>query len=309
MTEVDAGRPSPADVTAHERRLRRAAQMRSVDTVDAELEQVLAHVAARRARRSAPTPGPATRGAPTPEPVETAPAPPSEPAGDGIGLLAVEVVAPAIRILQVGRPTGLRFRAGQHLKLGAAGAATGTFSIASAPHDPHLEFCVELIPGGSATPALFALEQGAPLDLSDQAKGSFTLDPGAPNHLMIATVTGIAPLRSMLRDALHRGARDRFIVLHGASHADELPYRAELEALAAGDARLEYRPTVSQPGDARNTGWSGATGRVDDLALSLAPGFDRRNTRAYACGNPAMVDRMRTELGRLGFGVSTEKFD
>ena len=108
---------------------------------------------------------------------------------------------------------------------------------------------------------------------------------------------------------MHRGARDRFIVLHGASHADELPYRAELEALAAGDARVDYRPTVSQPGDARNTGWTGATGRVDDLALSLAPGFDRRNTHAYACGNPAMVDRMRTELGRLGFGVSTEKFD
>jgi ferredoxin--NADP+ reductase len=303
VTDGAGGPPSPADVTAHERQLHRAARMRSVDTVDTELEQVLSHIAARRARRSAP-PTPAMRDAPAPQPVDGA-APPS----GGNQLLAVEVVSSAIRILQVGRPAGLRFRAGQHLKVGAAGASSGTFSIASAPHDAHLEFCVELIPGGSATPALFALDPGAPLDLADQPKGSFTLDTSVPNHLMIATVTGIAPLRSMLRDALHRGSRDRFIVLHGASHADELPYRAELDALAAGDARVEYRPTLSQPADARSTGWTGATGRVDDLALSLAPGFDRRNTHAYACGNPAMVERMRTELGRLGFGVSTEKFD
>jgi len=299
-------RPSPAEVTAYERRLHRVAQVRSVDAVDAELGQVLSHVAGRRARRSVPIARPDVD-APTPvaPPVEAVPA----AGGDGIRLLAVSAVGPAIRILRVTRPPGLRFRAGQHLKLGAAGAATGTFSIASAPHDAHLEFCVELIPGGSATPALFALEPGAPVDLSDQPKGSFTLGRSVPIHLMIATVTGIAPLRSMLRDALHRGTRDRFVVLHGASHADELAYREELEALAAADARVEYRPTVSQPGDTRSTGWTGATGRVDDLALSAAPGFDRRNTCAYACGNPAMVERMRTELGRLGFGVSTEKFD
>jgi ferredoxin--NADP+ reductase len=299
-------RPPPAEVTAYERRLHRAARLRSVDAVDTELGQVLSHVAGRRARRSMPVvPGPVATAAPTALPESPAPA----PSGDGTRLLAAAAVGPAIRILQVTRPPGFRFRAGQHVKLGAAGSATGTFSIASAPHDAHLEFCIELIPGGSATPALFATEPGAPLDVAPQAKGSFALDGGVPSHLMIATVTGIAPLRSMLRDALHHGSRDRFVVLHGASHADELPYREELEALAAADSRVEYRPTVSRPSEGRSAGWTGATGRVDDLALAVAPGFDRRSTRVYACGNPAMVERMRTELGRLGFAISTEKFD
>ena len=48
---------------------------------------------------------------------------------------------------------------------------------------------------------------------------------------MVATVTGIAPLRSMLRDAMRRGIDAEFVVLHGASYADELPYHEELVAL------------------------------------------------------------------------------
>lgn len=67
---------------------------------------------------------------------------------------------------------------------------------------------------------------------------------------MIATVTGIAPLRSLLRAALHRGTTDRFTILHGASHADELVFRDELLDLAAHDTRIAYHPTISRPGAA-----------------------------------------------------------
>jgi NAD(P)H-flavin reductase len=121
---------------------------------------------------------------------------------------------------------------------------------------------------------------------------------------MVATGTGIAPLRSMLRDALHRGTGDRFVILHGASHADGLPYRDELTALAAADARVEYEATVSQ-----GPAGAGRSGRVDPLALERARALDPVDTHAYACGNPGMVSSVSAALARAGFGVSGEKFD
>lgn len=286
------------ELVSFERRLLRDARMRS-GSGDPDLETILQRVANRRARRFRPG---AVDGNPA-----SAPAP--GPADDGpTRVLAIERVAADVLIMRVTRPASLRFQAGQHLKLGPAGGRQGTFSIASAPHEPYLEFCIELIPGGQVTPALFALAPGAAVDLADGAKGALAL-AAAAQHLMVATVTGIAPLRSLLRDALHRGVDGRFLVLHGASHADDLPYRAELDALGASDERIEYRPTVSRPGLRRNAGWLRDVGRVDDLARRVAGSLDSAQTHVYACGNPGMVERMDDELGRMGFDVSTEKFD
>lgn len=211
--------------------------------------------------------------------------------------------------MRTGRPSNLRFRAGQHLKLGVPGGRSGTFSIASAPHEPHLEFCIELIPGGRLTPMLFALSPGGAVELANQAKGSFELDASVACHLMVATVTGIAPLRSMLLDALHRGIDADFLVLHGASHSDELPYLDELTALSASNERVQYQPTVSRPSSPRNLGWHRDVGRVDELACRVAVRLEPSTTRVYACGHSAMVSRMVSELGGSGFEVATETFD
>ena len=226
--------------------------------------------------------------------------PPAAPAGR---VASIEPVAADVRIIRVGRPAALQFRAGQYVKLGVPGNRSGSYSIASAPHEPLVEFCVELIPGGRLSPALFALRPGAEVTLTNRAKGAFLLDASASCHLMIATVTGIAPLRSMLRDALHRGVDAEFIVLHGASHADELPYFDELTQLAAADARVQYLPTVSRPTAARNAGWRDRVGRVDDLACQVSSGLDPRRTRVYVCGHPEMVKRIAGELGGAFRGI------
>ena len=285
------------DHVAFERQLTRRAQLRSGDAATPQLARILQDVATRRARRGAAPP--ASPG--------SAVARATGPTGAADAVWSVETVATDVRIIRTGRPAGLQFRAGQYLKLGVPGNRSGSYSIASAPHDPHLEFCVELIAGGRLSPALFALRPGDPVTLTDRAKGSFVLAT-APCHLMVATVTGIAPLRSMLRDALHRGTTDEFIVLHGASHGDELPYLEELTALAAADPRVRYLPTVSRPGVVRNRDWPHDSGRVDDLACRVAAGLDPRRTHVYACGHPEMVKRVAGDLGGT-FAVSTEVFD
>lgn len=220
----------------------------------------------------------------------------------------MEQLTSSLRVLRVVRPRQLRFEAGQYLKVGVAGHRSGSFSIASAPHEEHVELCIELVAGGRLTPVLFRLRPGDHVELPDRAKGSLRLDPSARTHLMVATVTGIAPLRSLLRDALHRGVRGSFVVLHGASHADELPYADELRSLADGEARVTYVPTVSRPADPRSSAWRGETGRVDAVAVRHAAALDPATTHVYATGNSGMIANVRSSLGGAGFAVSTEKF-
>lgn len=283
--------PTPPEVGAHERRLHRAAAARAVDPVDGELADVLSAVRDRRARRAGAVPFAAAAAGASPGEV-----------------VAVEDVGPEVRILRVGRPAGFAFEAGQYVKAGVSGGPRRSFSLASAPHDEHLELCVELRPGGEVTPALFRLRVGEHLEIDDRPRGRFALGAAAV-HLFVGTVTGIAPLRSLVRHALHRGVPGRLVVLHGASHADELPYLDELTALVASEPRVRYEPTVSRPGDARNASWTGRTGRVDDLALAEAATLDPAATQVYAAGNPGMVARVAAELGGRGFAVVTEAYD
>jgi ferredoxin--NADP+ reductase len=300
-----APRHASDELAGYERRLRRSARSGADEVHDPALAHVLEQVHRRRAARLASD----VRSLPEAEPVATGPVTAGAEAGAGGAILAVEPVGSSIRLFRIVRPRGFAFRAGQYAKLGVPGQKARDFSIASAPHEANLELCIERMPGGRLTPVLFGLGVGDRLEVASRAKGSFVVDDRATTHLMVATTTGIAPLRSMLRDLRHRGAPARVVVLHGASHADELPYLDELEALAATDERVAYLPTVSRPSEARNRGWTGRRGRVDALAREVAATLDPATTRVYACGQSAMVSTVRSDLGRAGFRVSTETFD
>ncbi len=201
------------------------------------------------------------------------------------------------------------FTSGQYCTIGTGGLER-PYSIASAPHEAELELFIELVtpPRGKLTALLHALQVGAEVTLRPQAKGRFAFRPEFRHHVFVATVTGIAPYVSMLRSHLHRPAgAPQFHVLEGASYADEFAYADELGDYAAQHAFVHYVRSVSRPGDARNAGWTGATGRINTLvAQHLAShGLAPEDTCLYACGHPAMVEDVRTRLG----GAYTVEFE
>lgn len=227
-------------------------------------------------------------------------------------ILERDEVAPGLLRLRVERPGGLDFRAGQHIKFGLPGNMR-SYTLASDPQDPALEFFIELVPGGRLSEPMRSVGAGSPAALGPAAKGSFVVDTAVSNHVFVATVTGIAPFVSMLREQARRGFPDgRFIVMHGASYAQELGYGDELAALAAAHPdRVEYLPTVSRPDELRNRGWSGARGRVDDLAAQTLTGrsLPKDDTAVYACGNSGMIRNVRALADRLGLKCHSEAFD
>lgn len=217
---------------------------------------------------------------------------------------------PDLMLLRVSRPAGLSFVAGQHVRLGVGGVSH-SYSIASAPEDPFLEFFIELVPGGRLTPRLWQLRAGDSVDVGTRAKGDLVLDARADHHFMVATVTGIAPFVSMLRhEARQHVTGRRFYVLHGASYADELVYRDELEGLAARLAFVSYVPAVSRPGEPRNAGWTGEVGRLPSIATRHAALFELESGKphVYACGHPAMVAAIAAQLESPGVPVTTEAY-
>src|ERR1700683_444683 len=125
--------------------------------------------------------------------------------------------------------------------------------IVSAPYEAELELFIELVPGGELTPLLHALPVGAEVSLRKIAKGRFTLDlkSGHKNHLLLSTVTGVAPYISYLR-TLYKDWTDknfpadiRLSLINAASRSWEFGYHQEVDQLASKVPWLTYVPTVS----------------------------------------------------------------
>jgi len=202
------------------------------------------------------------------------------------------------------------FTAGQYATIGVMAdgdVIERPYSIVSSPGERFLEFFVELVPGGDLTPKLWELKLGSRILIRRRIVGKFTLAPSVKRHLMLATVTGVAPFISILRTQQIERRRgnvpdDQFLLIHGASRvADFGPYLGELEELSQGGA-LTYVPTISRPW--KEPYWKGETGRVEDIVRKYADqvGMDHTNSIAYACGHPNMVENVKNILVRKGFG-------
>lgn len=245
--------------------------------------------------------------------VQTASAPPLETGKTGYPVQIMERrnVTDDLLIIKVPRPANYAFVPGQAAKLTLDGIKRD-YSIVSAPHEPFLEFFIELVPGGPMSERLRKLDKGHFLTLGTRPKGKLTLDSGFPNQFMIATVTGVNPFISILRAYLHERRRgQRFYLLHGASYQDEFGYKDELERIAAAHPEvLTYIPTVSRPDEDRNAGWTGERGRVDTLIAHYLSrfGLDNSATVLYACGNPGMVDEVERRFTPQDFEIKVERY-
>ena len=205
----------------------------------------------------------------------------------------------------------LSFKPGQYAILGIeeeGKVVERSYSICSGPHEPEVEFFFELVMRGRVTPPLYHRQVGDMLLMRRNAKGTFTFDgrSGHKNHLLVCTVTGVAPYISMAR-ALTREARQGrrldvdLVVLQAASRSWEFAYRDELEALANEFSWFRYIPVVSRPWE--DLEWRGEVGRAEDVLRKYLDSlkFEPSSTTVYLCGHPHMIENGKGILRRRGF--------
>jgi ferredoxin-NADP reductase len=172
------------------------------------------------------------------------------------------------------------------------------YSIAVAPEDAHRDRRLELLVGvdadGRAGPHL-TLEPGVTVDVEGPlGRFTFPADPEEDRFVFIAGGTGIAPLRAMLRHALHAPHR-QIGLLYSARTPGDFAYERELQSLAQ-EGRIELRQTVTR--DVAPEDWNGRRGRIG--RQELAPLIHDPATMCFICGPPALVEEIPRLLDDLG---------
>ena len=239
-----------------------------------------------------------------------------------------QILTENLAILKLKPETKFKFEPGQYATLEMEGTLR-PYSICSSPQEDTIELFLEMVPDSlrkpiSLTPKLFHLHKGDPVHLLSKAKGKFTLDETAHTHVMVCTVTGIAPFMSMIRAYLNGyyeniNLKEPIYLFQGASYLDEFGYLEELKSYEK-IGKLVYVPTVSRPQEEHNRAWQGQTGRVNDI---LEDFFKRykitpKDTLIYLCGHRGMIEALGNKretpqkpLGKLiqkGYSIQTEAY-
>jgi ferredoxin-NADP reductase len=150
---------------------------------------------------------------------------------------------------------------GQHyvIRLTAEDGYTAqrSYSLASPPSDPLLEFYVESLPDGEVSGFLNdGVEVGDELEIRGPIGGWFVWTADRP-MLGVAGGSGVVPVVSMLRHAAHVGRTDLLTLAVSARTLADLPYADELIAAGAlvtltredraGRAAARVTPTELRP--------------------------------------------------------------
>ncbi len=193
-------------------------------------------------------------------------------------------------------PAAMLFTAGQFAILLTPEGEKRFYSMASTPaNSSELTFCVDVSPMGIGSKYVLSMQPGDKIVLGPP-QGVFTIKNFDKDLLFIATGAGIAPFRSIVKDALANNFPKQITLVFGVRSENDQFYFDEFEELAKKHSNFNFFPTLSQPaGD-----WQGLRGRVTNFIATYSEQY--KNHLVYLCGAPEMVKDCRTLLIEKGFG-------
>jgi ferredoxin-NADP reductase len=226
---------------------------------------------------------------------------------------------------------GFPFAAGQFISAVAPDATgkqqTRAYSIASAARENRFDLCVNRVEGGFFSNYLADLPVGGAIQVHGP-HGHFILKEPVTDAILIATGTGIAPMRGFAQwlfppddgpdaGADRSGGKDIWLV-YGTRHETEIYYQDEFEALAERHPNFHYSVTLSRAGE----DWTGNRGYVQEYVAKIVeeravrlglppiqPEVDPAIPKAdlnfdiysYICGLNNMVAGVRDKLAGYGW--------
>ncbi len=221
------------------------------------------------------------------------------------------------------------FAAGQFISAVAPDAngkqQTRAYSIASAAKQNRFDLCVNRVEGGffsNHLADLTYLPPGGAIQIHGP-HGHFVLKEPVTDSILIATGTGIAPMRGFAQWLFPENGPDRsngkdIWLVYGTRHETELYYHDEFTALAARHPNFHYLVTLSRAQES----WTGLRGYVQEYVAKIVeeraarlgqplpqpepdPSIPKSELSfdiyAYICGLNNMVAGVRDKLAGYGW--------
>jgi ferredoxin-NADP reductase len=210
---------------------------------------------------------------------------------------------------------------------------TRAYSIASAAHLNQFALCVNRVESGFFSNYLADLTPGATIQVHGP-HGHFVLQEPITDSILVATGTGIAPMRGYTQWLFPENGPDRsngkqIWLVYGTRYETDIYYHEEFEALARRVPNFHNLPTLSRAKD----DWPGLRGHVqvhipkivEERAARLGqplpvPPVDPATPAAelnfdiytYICGLNFMVSGVRDLLSGFGWNkkqIVFERYD
>lgn len=203
------------------------------------------------------------------------------------------------------------FKAGQFVNLVVppydeiAEPTSRAYSIASPPHDNKaIELVVRLVPNGMATTYVFNhLREMQTIPIIGPY-GEFFLRDTDREIIFIAGGSGLAPIRGIVLDMIHRGISHRQATFFfGAVRTSDLYYVEEFERIAREHSWFRFIPALS----GNETDHSYEKGLITDVVARHYGQLD--NHEGYLCGSPGMIGACIKVLTGKGLPEALIYFD
>lgn len=181
-----------------------------------------------------------------------------------------------------------------------------SYSIASAPNNQNtFELIIVLNPDGLGTPHIWENYKVGDTVPVAGAIGKFTLPPTIETDLcLIATGTGIAPLRSMVHHILQHKLTDKHIwLISGNRQPQDILYKKELELLGKDFGQFTFIPVLSRAGN----DWDGKRGYVHEVYEELFA--NAQPVHFYLCGWKQMILEAKERIQKLGYEKAHIKYE
>ena len=188
---------------------------------------------------------------------------------------------------------------GQYMKVHLDDGATKNFSMASPPSGGAVDFHVRRISAGRFTDGLLKqLRASDTLDVELPLGTFFLRRQDYRPLLMVATGTGVAPIKSILESLLDDPDCPPVTLYWGMRTAADLYLHDEIQAWCGRLCDFKYVPVLSRAGGS----WTGRRGHVQH---AVAEDLDDLSAHAiYLCGSPNMIGEARKAFRAMGASMA-----
>jgi ferredoxin-NADP reductase len=200
------------------------------------------------------------------------------------------------------KPLGFNYSAGQYLsiKVNEEGERR-SYSMASCNKEKEVVLVADVSPMGVGSKYLLSLNEGDVVSCLP-AMGNFVLKRGVADVMLLATGSGVVPMRSMLADLVMRKYEGRVRLLWGMRKAEDLFWLDEFNKWKSV-INFDYEVWLSRDEVSEHE-----NGHIQDGIKKMKDVVD---FDCYVCCNGEMIDQVSELLASLGVGedrIYYEKF-